>query len=300
MDEPDDAGRCQVTRATVAVPPQKVTSSDSDASKTALASILAATRPTWLKKRERFILPVGALILIVTCWELAGQLGLINPLYFAYPSQIGPAFADWAENGMAQDLAASAKAFGIGLAIALIGVPLGVFIGSIRRLDLALDPIINALYSTPMVALTPLFVIIFGLGLPATAAVVALMAVFPLLILTIEGIKTVDKSLLRATQSFGANRREIYRDVMLPSIVPFIVSGLRLAIGRGIIGVVIGEFIGAVAGVGYRIRADAGVFNTPRYLAGILVLVAVSVTLNVGLRKLERLMSPWRFVREGS
>jgi taurine transport system permease protein len=271
-----------------------------DASQAALASITEATRPTWFRKRERTILPLGALAVILTLWELAGQAGLINPLYFSFPSKIGPAFADWASNGMTQDLAASGKAFAIGLAIALVGVPIGVVVGSVRKLDMALDPIINALYATPMVALTPLFVIIFGLGLPATAAVVALMAVFPLLILTIEGVKTVDKSLLRATRSFGANQREVYRDVMLPSIVPFIVSGLRLAIGRGIIGVVIGEFIGAVAGVGYRIRADAGVFNTPRYLAGIVVLVAVSVALNVGLRRVERVLSPWRFVREGS
>jgi taurine transport system permease protein len=290
-----------VTRATkVALAPSEGKPGPDDASKDALASILAATRPTWFKKRERLILPLAALVTILTLWEAVGQAGMINPLYFAYPSQIVPAFGNWWANGMLTDLAASAKAFGLGLAIALVGVPIGVVIGSVRRLDLALDPIINALYATPMVALTPLFVIIFGLGLPATSAVVALMAVFPLLILTIEGVKTVDKSLLRATVSFGANRRDVYRDVMLPSIVPFIVSGLRLAIGRGIIGVVIGEFIGAVAGVGYRIRADAGVFNTPRYLAGILVLVAVSVTLNVGLRKLERVMSPWRFVREGS
>jgi taurine transport system permease protein len=271
-----------------------------DDSRTALASIMRATRPSWFQRRERVLLPVAALVAIVAAWEAAGQLGLINPLYFSYPTQIVPAFGDWAADGMADDLAASGKAFAIGLGIALIGVPVGMVVGSIRKLDLALDPIINAFYATPMVALTPLFVIIFGLGLPATSAVVALMAVFPLLILTIEGVKTVDKSLLRATRSFGANRREVYRDVVLPSIVPFIVSGLRLAIGRAIIGVVIGEFIGAVAGVGYRIRADAGVFNTPRYLAGILVLVAVSVALNVGLRRLERRLSPWRFAREGS
>lgn len=290
-----------MSRATdVAVVPPETKQGSDGRSEAALASILAATRPTWFKKRERLVLPLAALALIVAAWEAAGQAGMINPLYFAYPSQIVPAFADWWANGMLTDLTASAKAFSLGLTIALVGVPIGVVIGSVRRLDLALDPIINALYSTPMVALTPLFVIIFGLGLPATSAVVALMAVFPLLILTIEGVKTVDKSLLRATVSFGANRWDVYRDVMLPSIVPFIVSGLRLAIGRGIIGVVIGEFIGAVAGVGYRIRADAGVFNTPRYLAGILVLVAVSVTLNVGLRRLERVMSPWRFVREGS
>lgn len=275
-------------------------SQDDAQSRSALTSILEATRPSMWKRRERVLLPTAALVVILGLWEAAGQLGLINPLYFSYPSEILPAFADWAENGMLQDLAASGKAFGIGVCIALVGVPIGVVVGSFKKLDLALDPIINALYATPMVALTPLFVIIFGLGLPATSAVVALMAVFPLLILTIEGVKTVDKSLLRATRSFGANQREVYRDVMLPSIVPFIVSGLRLAIGRGIIGVVIGEFIGAVAGVGYRIRADAGVFNTPRYLAGILVLVAVSVALNVALRRLERILSPWRFVREAS
>lgn len=263
-----------------------------------LAQIAAATRPSAFARREYVLLPVFTLTGIIVLWEAFGRAGAINPLYFSYPSEIVTGFDQWWGNGMLDDLAASGKAFGLGLLIALIGIPIGVVIGSVRRLDLALDPIINGLYSTPMVALTPLFVIVFGLGLPATAAVVALMAIFPLLILTIEGIKTIDESLLRATKSFGAGRLDIYRDVMFPSIVPFVVSGLRLAIGRGIIGVVIGEFIGAVAGVGYRIRADAGVFNTPRYLAGIVVLVAISVSLNVGLRMLERRLAPWRFASD--
>ncbi|RLV57374.1 ABC transporter permease [Aeromicrobium phragmitis] len=261
-----------------------------------LAAIAVATRPSWFARHEKTLLPLLTAIAVIAAWEAFGQAGMINPLYFSYPSAIAEAFAGWAVAGMGADLLASGKAFGIGLAVALLGIPLGMLIGSVRRLDLALDPIINGLYSTPMVALTPLFVIIFGLGIPATAAVVALMAIFPLLILTIEGIKTVDASLIRAARSFGAKKVDVYRDVMFPSIVPFIVSGLRLAIGRGIIGVVIGEFIGAVAGIGYQIRADAGVFNTPKYLAGIVILVAVSVGLNVLLRALERWLAPWRFV----
>ncbi len=260
----------------------------------ALQRIISASRPSWFVRNRPWLLPLATVVVILVVWEILGRLGLINKLFFSYPSAIAEGFYKWNSQGLWTDLTASGKAFGIGMAIALLGIPAGIVVGSVRNIGFAVDPLIQAMYSTPMVALTPLFVIIFGLGLPSISAVVALMAIFPILILTAEGVRTVDGVLINASKVFGARRWDVYRDVVVPSIVPFIISGLRLAIGRGVIGVVIGEFIGAVAGVGYRIRADAGVFNTDRYLAGIVILMVFSVGLNELVKRLEARLAPWR------
>ncbi|HEY9565491.1 MAG TPA: ABC transporter permease [Nocardioides sp.] len=194
------------------------------------------------------------------------------------------------------DLATSGHEFVVGLALGAIGIPAGLIVGSVRRLGLALDPIINGIYSTPTLALTPLFVIWFGLGIESKVAIVFIMAFFPLLINTAAGVKTVDDRLIQAARSFGAGRIHLYRDVIFPGTLPFIISGIRLAIGRAIIGVVIGEFIASVEGIGYRIRAAAASFKTDEYLAGVMILIVISIVLNVLLKALERRLAPWRTV----
>lgn len=283
------------------VTPTSAVLSPDDVTPAAVDEITAkelARRPSWFRRHESLMLPVIALVVILTGWEIYGRVVGFNPLFFSYPSGIWEGFVDLAEGPLIDDLRVSGHEFVVGLGFALAGIPLGMLIGSIRRVRLALDPIINGLYATPTLALTPLFVIWFGLGITSKVAIVAIMAFFPLIISTVEGVKTVDPSLLRATRSFGARRWHLYIDVVLPSIVPFIISGLRLAIGRAIIGVVIGEFIGATAGVGYRIRANASVFRTNEYLAGIAVLVVAAVALNLLLRAAEGRLAPWRRARE--
>lgn len=256
-------------------------------------------KETFVSRHEARLLPWIALVLIITVWEIWGRVGGLDTLFFSYPSEIARGWLRLAETTLLEDLRVSGIEFAIGLGLALIAVPMGMVIGSVRRLRLALDPIVNALYATPMLALTPLMVIVFGLGLASKIAIVAIMAFFPLLISTIEGVGTVDRTLLRAARSFGADQLETYRDVVFPSIVPFVISGLRIAIGRAIIGVVIGEFIGAVAGIGYRIRALASVFRTPEYLAGIATLMVIAVFLNLVLRFIQKRVAPWREAADG-
>ena len=145
-----------------------------------------------------------------------------------------------------------------------------------------------------MLALTPLFVVWFGLGIASKVAVVFLMAVTPLLINTIAGVSTVDTGLMRAALSFGAGPLALYRDVILPASTPFIVAGIRLAVGRAIVGMVLGEFIASVGGVGYRILNAAALFQTAQYLAGVFLLVVASLILNALIGVLERRVAPWR------
>lgn len=253
-----------------------------------------ATPQGWFSRHEATLLPFIAVALILLAWEAYGRIVGFNPLFFARPTEIWQGFTELADGPLWEDLRVSSQEFVVGLGIALTAIPLGMLIGSMRRLRMALDPIVNALYATPTLALTPLFVIWFGLGMSSKVAIVAIMAFFPLVINTIEGVKTVDRVLLRAARSFGAKRRHTYTDVVLPSIFPFVISGLRLAIGRAIIGVVIGEFIGATAGIGYRIRSTAAVFQTRQYLASVAVLVIAAVVLNLLLKVAEARLAPWQ------
>lgn len=245
-------------------------------------------------RRERLLLPIGLVLLVLLAWEALGRIIGFDPLFFSYPSQIGAALWEYARDRLWADLSASALEFAIGMVIALVAIPIGLVIGRNRRLVYALNPVIDALYSTPIVALTPLFVIWFGLGITSKVAMVAVVAFFPLLITMIEGVSTVDRVLVDAVRTFGASRLQTYVDVIVPGTLPFIISGLRLSIRGGIIGVVLGEFLGATGGVGYRIRVFADAFRTPDYLAGVVVLVVFAVFLNLLLKFVERRVAPWR------
>jgi NitT/TauT family transport system permease protein len=234
-------------------------------------------------RRQRLLLPIGLVVLVLLAWEILGRIIGFDPLFFSYPSQIGAALGEYAQAKLWSDLGASALEFAIGMVIALVAIPIGLVIGRSRKLVYALNPVIDALYSTPIVALTPLFVIWFGLGITSKVAMVAVVAFFPLLITMIEGVRT-----------FGASRLQTYVDVIVPGTLPFIISGIRLSIRGGIIGVVLGEFLGATGGVGYRIRVFADAFRTPDYLAGVAVLVVFAVFLNLLLKFVERRVAPWR------
>jgi NitT/TauT family transport system permease protein len=251
-------------------------------------------QPSFHQRHDAWLYPLLLLIVIVSVWQLYGLTGNINRLFFSYPSQIWSGFLTLARGPLLDDLAVSGKELLFGFALSLIGIPLGLVIGSNRTLRIIANPIIDAVYTTPMVALTPLFVVWFGLGITSKVAVVFLMAVTPLLIDTIVGVSTVDPSLIRAARSFGAGRLALYRDVILPASTPFVVAGVRLAIGRAIVGVVLGEFIASVAGIGFRIEAAASVFRTGEYLAGVVVLMVVSIVLNSLIGALERYLAPWR------
>lgn len=249
----------------------------------------------WFRRNEGTWLPIATAVGLVIIWELLGQMNLWNPLFFSSPSEIWVGMQDLAQGPLWSDLAVSGTEFVIGMAIALgIGIPVGLFLGSVQRLKTAFDPIINALYSTPILVLTPLLVIWFGLGMGSKIANVAILAVFPVLINMIEGVQTTDPNLIRAGRSFGAKGLVVYRDVVFPSIIPFFITGLRLAIGKGMIAVVVGEYIAATEGIGYRIRADAEMFNTPRYLAGVVIMVIISVAIMAALKVFEKKIAPWR------
>ncbi|MED4602832.1 ABC transporter permease [Paenibacillus validus] len=239
--------------------------------------------------------PVVTIGIIFVIWEIVGQLGGIDPFMFSWPSKIlEQTWAFIANGSVFGHLAISAVEVGIGFGMALIGIPIGLILGYWRKIEYAFDPIITALYTTPVVALTPLFVLWFGLETLSKIMMVFTMAIFPILINTMAGVKTTDPSLIKAARSYGANSYQMFREVIFPSTLSYIVTGIRLAIGRALIAVVVAEMLAANKGIGYAIRHASELFRTSEYLGYVGVLMVLSVLLTQLLKYVERWIAPWR------
>ena len=163
----------------------------------------------------------------------------------------------------------------------------------VRWLDWALDFPINALYATPLVALVPILVLWFGIYLKAKIIVVFLFAVFPILINTYQGVRECDKNMLEVARSFRSNEWRVWQDVLLPFALPYIAAGVRLAIGRGLVGMVIAEFYTTISGLGFMITRYANNFEMDKTFVPVIVLMALGVSLTSALKWLERRVAPW-------
>jgi NitT/TauT family transport system permease protein len=182
--------------------------------------------------------------------------------------------------------------YGLSIAI-IVGIPLGIGMARFRRLDWALDLPINALYATPLVAVVPLLVLWFGIYLKAKIIVVFLFAVFPVLINTYQGVRECDKNMLEVARSFRSNEWRMWQDVLLPFAVPYIIAGVRLAIGRGLIGMIIAEFYTTISGLGFMITRYANVFEMDKVFVPVIVLMVLGVSLTTMLKWFGRRIAPW-------
>jgi NitT/TauT family transport system permease protein len=176
----------------------------------------------------------------------------------------------------------------------MVGIPLGILTATNDALRDYLDPWMNGLYATPTVALAPLFIMWFGIDIWSKVAVVFLSAVFPILINTYTGIQATDLHLIEAARSFNASRLQMFTKVLIPSAIPFIIAGMRLGVGRGIVGVVVGEIFAARAGLGFLISTSGQVFDTAGLFVGVVVLAVTGILSMELLKMLERRVAPWR------
>jgi NitT/TauT family transport system permease protein len=227
-------------------------------------------------------------------WEVFGRQ--VNPIFMSYPSAIAVAAADLVRSGelLAAFLSSiQSLLLGYGIAAAL-GIPLGLFLGRYRLVEYALDIYVSALYATPLVALIPLVILWFGLGVKAKIFIVFILSVFPILINTYVGVRNVSRSLIEVGVAFCAKEAEIFTKIVLPATVPFIMAGLRLGIGRAIIGMVVAEFFTSVQGLGAVIINSANFFQTARMFVPILVLMGLGVGTTALLERLEHRIAPWK------
>lgn len=246
-----------------------------------------------LSPTTKWALRLTSVVAIALAWELYGRA--VNPVLLSSPTAIAGAFIDMIVDGTLQEaLGESLVVLGAG---SLIGITAGLVIGLAAGRNQIFATLIelplNALYATPSVALIPVIVVWFGFGPTAKTVVVILFVLFPVLINTMRGVQEVDRELVEVARSFCSGERRMWFDLILPSALPYVVTGLRLSIGRALIGVIVAEFFTAFAGLGYLIVTNANSFQTARTFVPILVIAALGVLLTALLEFVERRVVRW-------
>ena len=258
----------------------------------------APPRNLW-RRVEPTALGAGSIVLLLLVWQFLPYFVPMKAgtkLFFTVPSRIvGTLWQMFASGSVWAPLGVSAMAFAVGLGLAiLVGLPLGILLGRSNALNAMFDPFITAFNATPRLVFLPLLMLWFGIGLWSKVAIVSLGALFPLLINTYEGVRNADKLLINVVRSFGAKEWDIARLVVVPNSLPFIVVGLRLAIGRAILGVVVAEFFGAQDGLGViMVRAASG-FKVDVVFAGLIIFAGLSLLMTGLVKLLEDRMTRWR------
>src|SRR4029079_11297827 len=245
--------------------------------------------------RQNYLAGILSVLGGLLFWELVSRLLVANALFLAAPSQIVYAIYQLTMTGeLGRYIYISSIEFAIGYVIAaVIGIALGFGMASSPRFKQAMQPWISGFYATPTIALAPLFILWLGIGIWSKVLVVIFLVLFPVTINTEAGLRTTSERLIEMLKSFGANERQIFFKVSLPSAVPFILAGLKLGIGRGLIGVVVAELFGSRAGLGRLISQSADAFNMPELFAGVIVLAVAGIAMTAGFGWLEKRLVPW-------
>ena len=253
-------------------------------------------RKTFYQKHESLILGYGVLLIMLIVWQALWSAHKLSPLFMSGPSAIATRFWDDLLHGhLLQDFAYSGKNFLVGFAIAAVsGVVLGVLIGWYKRLEMVTGPFTSALYATPRVAMVPLIIIWFGIGMWSKVFIVFISAFFPILINTIGGIQAVDRDLLKCARSFCATDRQIFTTVAIPGAVPFILTGIRQGVALGLIGVVVGEMFGGSQGIGFMVAYGGQTFATDTLFVGVLIIAFAGIIMSAAAEQLEKRFSRWR------
>lgn len=223
-------------------------------------------------------------------WEIFVRVFEPSPLTIVAPTTVGETLFDLFRTGeIWPDLTISMQGFALGYAIAaVVAIPLGLAVGASSLVYRWANPWVNALYATPIVGLAPLFIIIFGFGLQAKVAVVIALVVFPILINTVSGARAVSTDHKELAVVYAATRVETFRRVLFPGSMPFILTGLRLAVGRGLIGVVVADLFGASAGLGLNLQRSAQSFDTANIFAVTALLAFLGIALTGVIEFFER------------
>jgi len=235
-----------------------------------------------------------SLVVVLSIWELVGRY--TNPLFLAAPSAIASAFIELIASGELLDaFLTSMVALVLGVTLAIVfGIAIGVAMGRVRLVEYILEPYVNALYSTPSIALIPLFILWFGVGLPSKVIIIFTLSVFIVIINTFTGVKNLSQSVIEIGTAFGASEKDVFWKIILPASLPFIMTGLRLAVGRAILAMIVAEFFTSIAGLGGMIVKYGNFFATAKMFVPIIVVSLLGVGAVELIKRLERMLAPWK------
>jgi ABC-type nitrate/sulfonate/bicarbonate transport system permease component len=234
-------------------------------------------------------------ILLLAIWEIAARLGVIDTRFFPAPSAIFTVMLQMIVSGeLWTHVSISVERIAIGFAIGAVpGVALGLAIGLSSTLRAFIQPLIDATFPIPKIAILPLFIMIFGLGEAAKYAIIAVAVIYLVLINTASGVKNIPRIYLDVGKNFHATRTMMFFDVALPGALPMIVTGLKLGMGVALLVIVSAEFVGAKSGIGYLIWTSWQMFQVEKMYVGLLVTALLGFATAILLNLLERLLIPW-------
>jgi NitT/TauT family transport system permease protein len=268
-------------------------------------SLIAATRANgpavfsyrwWLA--HPVLIRVLSVVVFLGIWEYFGRQ--IDPLFLAAPSAIADAAVEMSRSGeLWQALLTTLYPFSIGMLISIFGgIVVGVAMAQWKLVEYVLDPFVNAMYSIPRVALVPLIMLWAGLGVSSKIIILVSIAIFPVIINTFAGIRDVRLSMLEVGRAYCASNSQIFFKIVIPSAVPFLMTGIRLAVGLGIIGIIVAEFFTAQTGLGGLIIRYSNLFATAKMFVPIIVIGLLGVLLTELVRMLEMRLSRWRTLEQ--
>lgn len=254
------------------------------------------------RSNSTFVVSVLTVVAIIALWWVASLLRLVSPVFL--PSPITVALSFWSlltvgfvDSTLLQHIAASlARVLTALLVSAMIGVPVGIIIATNRVGRGILDPVVEFLRPLPPLAYLPLIIIWAGIGEASKVTVIALSMLPPIILSTSAGVRAVPKDFLNAARSFGASRRQVLANVILPASIPAILTGIRIALGTGWSTLVAAELIAASQGLGFMIQSAAQFLVTDVVIAGIFVIAAIAFLLEWAARAAERRFVPWSVV----
>ena len=264
-------------------------------------------------RNERLILGLAMGVMLLVAWEgfargwwadaLQPFIGAgaeklrIRPIFISSPTAVAAAawrlYVQTGEIWPHLRLSAFELVAGLGLAI-VVGIPFGLVSGRYRRVAQASEPFMAALNATPQVAFLPLIILWLGTGLATRVFIIFLLALLPLFIAAHAAVRTLDARLMKVATSFGSSEWFLFRAIILPGSVPFLLAGLRLAIGRGMIGIVVGELYGSATGIGLMINRAGTTFQTDVVFVGVFTIVVAGLLLSEIVRRIETKVEVWR------
>ncbi len=234
-------------------------------------------------------------LIFLGSWELLSRKGVLPTFFFSSPLRILKS-AQWLfEHGLWNDIRVSLIEFVLGMSLAVtVGVLLGWGLGWYITLGAVVEPFITVMNAAPRVALLPLLILWLGIGIESKIAAVFLGAFFPIVFTVMKGVRTMENSLLELARSFGANDLQLFTTIAIPSTVPYIMAGLQIAVGRGLVGVVIGELLAAQAGIGYMMARASASFQTDKMFVGLILLAGFGYFLTEVIKMIEKKFESWR------
>ena len=245
---------------------------------------------------RRTTISLLAVLVFLAVWQVVPGLGWVNVQFTSQPSSVAVAAIEvFRTDDFLFHAGVSLTEFCLGFALALaVSIPLGALLGTSRYARYLIDPPLMALYMAPTLILLPIMVIWLGIGMASKVAVVFLGALFPIVVNTMAGMREANSKLIRTAQSFGANKLDIFIRILIPGSLPSIVMGMRLAVGRGVLGVVVGELYASEAGVGHQLVTYGSSMRIDRLLVYALVVSVFGYAVTSLVRALEVRVQSWR------